>query len=50
MSSAELENLAKIDKLKREPPSARELQGLRKLSVSRLVIRRRRVAAARHAG
>lgn len=28
MTSAELENLARIGKLKREPPSARELQGL----------------------
>jgi hypothetical protein len=31
MSSAELENLVKIGKLKREPPSAKELEGLRKL-------------------
>jgi len=28
MSSAELENLVRIGKLKREPPSARELKGL----------------------
>jgi hypothetical protein len=28
MTSAELENLARIGKLKREPPAARELQGL----------------------
>jgi len=28
MTSTELENLARIGKLKREPPSARELKGL----------------------
>jgi hypothetical protein len=28
MTSAELENLARTGKLKREPPAARELQGL----------------------
>jgi len=36
MSSAELENLAKIGKLKREPPSARELAGLLKSAQARL--------------
>lgn len=36
MSSAELENLAKIGKLKREPPSAPELQGLHKSAAARL--------------
>lgn len=36
MSSAELENLVKIGKLKREPPSAKELEGLRKLGEQRL--------------
>ena len=36
MSSAELENLAKIDKLKREPPSARELAGLLKSAQAQL--------------
>ena len=36
MSSAELENLAKIGKLKREPPSARELEGLLKSAQARL--------------
>ncbi len=36
MSSAELENLVKIGKLKREPPSARELEGLLKSAQARL--------------
>ncbi len=36
MSSAELENLAKIGKLKREPPSARELAGLLKSAQARI--------------
>lgn len=36
MSSAELENLANIGKLKREPASASELQGLRKSALARL--------------
>jgi hypothetical protein len=36
MSSAELDNLVKIGKLKREPPSAKELEGLRKLGEQRL--------------
>jgi hypothetical protein len=36
MSSAELENLVKIGKLKREPPSANALEGLRKSAVARL--------------
>lgn len=36
MRSAELENLVKIGKLKREPPSARELQGLRDSALARL--------------
>lgn len=36
MSSAELENLVGIGKLKREPPSAKELQELRKLADIRL--------------
>lgn len=36
MSSAELENLAKIGKLKREPPSAPELRGLHKSATARL--------------
>ena len=36
MKSAELENLAKIGKLKREPPSARELEGLLKSAQARL--------------
>jgi hypothetical protein len=36
MSSAKLENLVKIGKLKREPPSAKELEGLRKAAVARL--------------
>lgn len=37
MSSAELDNLVKIGKLKREAPSAKELDGLRKSAVARLV-------------
>lgn len=36
MSSPELENLAKIGKLKREPPSPRELQGLLASALARL--------------
>ena len=36
MSSAELENLAKIGKLKREPPSARELKRLLESAQARL--------------
>jgi hypothetical protein len=36
MSSSELENLAKIGKLKREPPSLKELQGLLRSAESRL--------------
>ena len=36
MSSAELENLAKIGKLKPEPASAKELEGLRRLAEDRL--------------
>lgn len=36
MSSTELENLANIGKLKREPPSPSELQGLRKSALARL--------------
>ena len=36
MSSAELENLAKIGKLKREPPTVRELEGLLKSAQARL--------------
>lgn len=37
MNSAELENLAKIGKLKREPPSPREMQGLLDSALARLV-------------
>jgi hypothetical protein len=36
MSSAELDNLVRIGKLKREPASPRELQGLRESAVARL--------------
>jgi hypothetical protein len=36
MSSAELENLVKIGKLKREPPSAPELKGLHRSASARL--------------
>jgi GTP cyclohydrolase III len=36
MHSAELDNLAKIGKLKREPPSASELEGLHKSAMARL--------------
>jgi hypothetical protein len=36
MSSAELDSLAKIGKLKREPPAIKELEGLRKLAEERL--------------
>jgi hypothetical protein len=36
MSSAELDNLVKIGKLKREPPAQRELEGLRQSAESRL--------------
>lgn len=36
MTSAELDNLVRIGKLKREPPSARELQGLRESALARL--------------
>jgi hypothetical protein len=36
MTSVELENLARIGKLKREPPSAREMQGLRESARARL--------------
>ncbi len=36
MSSAELENLAKIGKLKRELPSSREMQGLLDSALARL--------------
>ncbi len=36
MSSAELENLVKIGKLKREPPSVAELEGLLRSAVARL--------------
>jgi hypothetical protein len=36
MSSPELENLARIGKLKREPPSPRELQGLLASALARL--------------
>lgn len=36
MTSAELDNLVRIGKLKREPPSARELRGLRDSAQSRL--------------
>lgn len=36
MSSAELHNLVKIGKLKRDPASPRELQGLRESAVARL--------------
>jgi hypothetical protein len=36
MSSPELENLAKIGKLKREAASSKELQGLRELGLTRL--------------
>lgn len=42
MSSAELENLAKIGKLKREAPSARELEGLLKSAQARLADAARR--------
>jgi hypothetical protein len=38
MTSAELENLARIGKLKREPPSARELQGLLSSARERLLV------------
>ena len=37
MNSPELENLARIGKLKREPPSPRELQGLLASALARLV-------------
>lgn len=36
MSSAELDNLVKIGKLKREPPGEKELEGLRASAESRL--------------
>ena len=36
MSSAELDNLVKIGKLKREPPGQKELEGLRASAESRL--------------
>jgi len=36
MSSAELDNLVKAGKLKREPPALRELEGLRKSGEARL--------------
>jgi hypothetical protein len=36
MSSAELDNLVRIGKLKREPPSPRELNGLLASAISRL--------------
>ena len=36
MSSAELDNLVRIGKLKREPPGQKELQGLRASAESRL--------------
>jgi hypothetical protein len=36
MSSPELENLARIGKLKREPPSPRELQGMLASALARL--------------
>lgn len=36
MTSAELDNLARIGKLKREPPSAREQQGLLQSALARL--------------
>lgn len=36
MTSAELENLARIGKLKREPPSAREQDGLLRSALARL--------------
>jgi len=36
MTSPELENLARIGKLKREPPSARELEGLLRSGEARL--------------
>jgi hypothetical protein len=36
MSSTELETLVRIGKLKREPPSARELKGMRKSGLARL--------------
>jgi len=36
MTSAELDNLVRIGKLKRERPSARELQGLRESALARL--------------
>lgn len=36
MTSAELDNLVRIGKLKREPVSARELQGLRQSALARL--------------
>lgn len=36
MTSAELDNLVRIGKLKREPASARELQGLRNSALARL--------------
>jgi hypothetical protein len=36
MSSAELERLVKIGQFKHEPPSAKELEGLRKAAVARL--------------
>lgn len=36
MSSAELDNLVQIGKLKREPPSAREQQGLLQSALARL--------------
>jgi hypothetical protein len=36
MTSAELENLVRIGKLKREPASARELEGLRQSALVRL--------------
>lgn len=36
MSSAELENLVRAGKLKREPPALKELRGLRKSGEARL--------------
>ena len=42
MSSAELDNLVKIGKLKREPPGERELDGLRKSAETRLTDAERR--------
>jgi len=38
MSSSELENLARIGKLKREPPSSTEFEGLLHSGAARLAV------------